>query len=124
MAEIIDIPIAVKKTEEAVARLLADKALMSKILHPKTAENVNTLATSIVSLSNELAADNKKPDADKINTKAMDVLRNVVNNGELISMILTTLGLDLTFSGSNTCPAPATKHSQVKDLLEHMVAGQ
>ena len=94
LAQIIDIPLALKKIEGVVATLLANEELMRALVVPEDDEKFVALVTNLHELTNELMFAEGKIDIDRIKTKMLEVMHNLTENEQLFATIFTALFKD------------------------------
>lgn len=66
VSQVVDIPSALQKTEEAVAEVLANEVLMEKLLQPETSRHFGILAIRFFALLQELGSSQKRVDFERV----------------------------------------------------------
>ena len=66
VSQVVDIPSALQKTEEAVAEVLANEVLMEKLLQPETSRHFGILAIRFFALLQELGSTQKRVNFERV----------------------------------------------------------
>ena len=94
IAKIIHIPTALKTLEVVVARVLSDEELLKRLFEQKTQIGITTLAANMQDLFLQLSSTDNSVTIEKINSKTLEVMSNMIDSGEVIGRILSAVTIN------------------------------
>ena len=122
LAKILHIPTVLQTAEDIIASIVSDKKLMGRMLDQKTVYNVSSLAMNSYSLLKQLSSDSKDVTIDKINAQTLEVMNNVVENGELIGMLMDKFSQPISANSlRNMCEQLEYTSSPYTGTGDHLV---